>query len=295
MSVTSLAQSLLGIWVGSAGYRTAYGTSSGLCQKVTLVLRQDRPQELHMVLKYDCLWGWDWFASQERVFPLDPEGNFLGEDGFFKDQEFYWNNAIAWKGGTKIRLKLDPQGFVVFFHEEASKNGDQNIPQMSGRLQKNLEAVVPEVSFSNQLDGKWRGKVSVKVSDLATKNILQSAECEIPQWTLKHKNGVLYQTHFYIPKCGSLEVNEWIGAFFFKAGKVYRSSTDFRKELVEVGVYGENGFRESIRSPRDQSMIEIEILKADQIVLRRTERSIDIGVFPRQETETELNILLFKI
>lgn len=287
----SHAQTILGRWSGEASYRSRYGTTNTSCERLTVDLKKNERNELTVSMNYDCYWSLDWSYSFDRVFAVDKLGNLLGEDGSLQDNEFHWNNIIAYTSGSEIRFTLNEDGTLSASILQAGSGNDE--ARITGRLSRDASPLVDRKLIAAEVyGGAWTGIVTVVDKDPQGK-IISSQQCPVEKWQLNFKDSFLFQTHFYLQNCaGEEHFSEYFGPFLFEYGKVFTYPlVDGRNKAFEVlpmGTYDDKGFQSTNREGYGSSQVEFTVVDSKRIRVQKTKKYFDMTSIPFGDRHIEV-------
>lgn len=293
LSMTVQAQTVLGHWKGSVNLSDRYGTYSRFCENLSIDLIKNERNEVVLHSNFDCILGEDWFISDTRAFSLDAEGNLLGEDGYLKDNEFYWDISPAYQDGTKYKLTLVDTNTLRIENTARRENDKYNGLRISGTLHRANEPMKDQDLWSPKLSGQWQVDAEILHKDSQGK-LVAKYKCSIDRWTINDQNSVWFQNSLYFGDCDKSGIGYWYGAFFFEYNKVYEydpSRVDLG--LIEVGTYTSNGFQ--LQEKRLNTNIELEILDANTLRLHRTSSFMDMRIYPYEYKVLELTAIIKRL
>lgn len=147
--------------------------------------------------------------------------------------------------------------------------------------------------WSPKLSGEWQVEAEILHKN-GQGNLVAKYKCSMNRWTINDQNSVWFQNSLYFGDCDKAGIGYWYGTFFFEYNKVYEynpGSTGLG--LIEVGTYTTNGFQ--VHEKRLNTNIQLEILDANTLRLRRTSSFMDMTIYPFEYKVLELTAIIKRL
>ncbi len=222
---------LLGYWTASSVSVERRNHTQWTCSQLAIRFECAKNNELEVSWAYRCGTNEDWMYGGKKSMPVQGD-RLLGQDGYLRAGEFYWDALIPNVSGTKIELKNG--------HLEIGENPEDYYPEDIFRATVRKVDSEPFPMFprnhfkADQLHGKWTGEMKIIRAG-------KTVTCPVPSWELHQQNHVMRQVHVYLASCEE-PVNFYVGPHFFRGDQLFDYPRDQSSRLIQQGTVSPTGF-----------------------------------------------------